>query len=196
MITPIDGWTLAHGLFGFLSGSIKLRRLWLYPVPIVWEVYQLFFHYQPHGESFKCVWLNSVCDIVVFPILYETARWQNLNFGNIRLFHKLSNEGKAILAYILLTLIITWLFWDDIFRLHLAARMPSSQLPLLFGALSPCIALFITRTWFKYGSAGDIALSWITREKLFYYTALGMLPSVIIYLAAICVTIFWHIPIF
>jgi hypothetical protein len=49
MIIPLDGWTLVHGLIGFFSGRIKIKRLCLFPVPLIWEVYQLFFHYEPLG---------------------------------------------------------------------------------------------------------------------------------------------------
>jgi hypothetical protein len=151
MIIPIDGWTLVHGLIGFFSERIKIRRIWLYPLPFIWEVYQYFFHYQPLGKWLEDVWLNSIFDIAIFLLFYELARWYNLNFDNIWLFQKLTNEVKATMVYILVSLGLTWLFWDDIFRLKLAGHMSNPQIPLLFGALSPFMASLIIRKWFNHG---------------------------------------------
>lgn len=193
MLAPVDVWTIAHGFVGFLSGRIKIRRLLIYPIPILWEIYQLYFHYQPQGEGLNFVWLNSVFDISTFLVLYEVANWHNLKHYQMEPCRRLTDDAKGIMAYILITLGIAWLFWDDIFRLKLAARMPSPQVPLLFGALSPAIASFIVRTWVSRRRPARSASSWITREQRFYYSVFGVLPSAIIYIIMLCVTTFGHV---
>ena len=193
MLTPIDGWTLAHGLVGFFSGRINIRRFLLYPTPILWEVYQLYFHYQPQGEGLKYMLLNSVFDVLTFLLLYEIANWHNLKHYQMEPCRKLTDDAKGIMAYILITLGTAWLFWDDIFRLRLVARMPNPQVPLLFGALSPAVASFIVRTWISRRRPAKSVSSWITHEQRFYYSVFGVLPSAIIYLVMLYVITFGHV---
>ncbi len=193
MLNPVDAWTIAHGLVGFFLGRIKIRRLLLYPTPILWEVYQLYFHYQPLGQGLEDVWLNSVFDVLAFLLLYEIANWHILKNYQMEPCRKLTDNAKGIMVYILITLGIAWLFWDDIFRLRLAARMPNPQVPLLLGALSPAVASFIVRTWISRRRPAESVSSWITRELWFYYFVFGVLPSSIIYLAMLCIITFGHV---
>jgi hypothetical protein len=150
MHSPFDFWTIAHGLVGFFLGRIKLTRWLFYPVPVAWEIYQLFFHYQPQGYRLKDVWLNSLCDILICSICYEIAGSFSFFYERNRLWLRISNKTKTIIAYVLVASVSTWVFWDDIFRLRLSAGMPSVEVPLILGACSPVIACFVVWTWLRH----------------------------------------------
>ncbi len=181
MLSPVDGWTLIHGISGFFIGRIKVERLPAYTMTVVWEVYQLYFHYQPQDEGLGCVWLNSIVDILVFVMSYEIAVRHSLGYDRSKLWQMLSDNTKALLTYLLITGVTAWLFWDDIFRLRLAAWMPSSQIALLLGACSPVIASFLMSRWIGYGRYMNSQSSWTLHERLLYYFAFGLLPSVTVY---------------
>jgi hypothetical protein len=187
MLTPIDGWTLAHGLVGFFLGKIRFQRLLFYPVPIVWEVYQLFFHYQPQSLDLARVWLNSVSDILACIICYEIAVKHSFHYERHRLWLSISTNAKAVIAYVIITLVVTWTFWDDIFRIGLSARMPSAQVPLIMGALSPAIASFIVRKWINREASQTARLPWLSFGPWSYYLFAGLLPSVAIMLVIVLV---------
>jgi len=179
MLTPFDVWTIAHGLVGFSLGRIKFNRLLFYPIQIAWEIYQLYFHYQPQGYYLGYLWLNSLSDILVCSVCYEVALRHSFSYERHPLWLRISNNVKVVTAYALIALGITWAFWDDVFRLGLSARMPSAQVPLLIGAFSPAIASFVVRKWIKR-EASHIPGS--PFKQLTYYLSTGFLPLVVILL--------------
>ena len=140
----LDFYTLAHGLAGFFLGRIKISRWLFYPVPVAWEIYQLFFHYQPQGYFLGDVWLNSLCDILACSACYEIAGSFSFFYERNRLWLSISAKTKAIMAYVLITSVSTWIFWDDIFRLGLSASMPSVEVPLILGACSPLLPALLS----------------------------------------------------
>jgi hypothetical protein len=180
MLTPIDGWTIAHGLVGFFLGRIKINRWLFYPVPIGWEIYQLYFHYQPKGIFLAHVWPNSLVDILACIVCYEVAVKYSFNIERYPFWTRVSNKTKAIIAYVLITLSVTWVFYDDIFRGGLWTRMPMAQLPLVLGALSPAIASFIVWIWIKRDTFRFIGLLKIFGRQMSYYLFTGVLPSVVV----------------
>jgi hypothetical protein len=193
MLAPIDGWTLAHGLAGFFAGKIKIRRIFLYPVPFLWEIYQLFFHYGPRGESLEYVWLNSVFDVLVFLVMYEISNRLGRKHYQMKLPREIFIDAKGICAYFLITSGMAWLFWDDIFRLKLGALMPIVQLPLLFGAFSPFLAWFIVRRWIGLERNELAASAGVNYKRRFNYWIFGILPSVMVYSILLSLTFFWHL---
>jgi hypothetical protein len=190
MLNPIDGWTIAHGLVGFFLGRIKFNRLLFYPVPTGWEIYQLYFHYQPQGHYLAHVWLNSLCDILACILCYEVAARSPFNIERYPLWRRVSNKTKAIVAYVLITLSVTWVFYDDIFRGELSARMPMAQVPLVLGALSPAIASFVVRMWVKRDIFHFAGLLRISGKQLSPYLLTGVLPSVAILFIVFLVKIY------
>ena len=193
MLAPVDGWTLAHGLAGFFSGKIKITRLFIYPLPFLWEIYQLFFHYHPQGEGLDYVWVNSAVDVLIFLGLYEITGRFNWKHHRTELYHSMPDDVKGIIAYVLITPVTAWLFWDDLLRLKLGTMMPVAQLPLLCGALSPVMASFIVKRWINQERPARSALSWIARKPGFYYWIFGILPSAAVYLVLLSLTTFWHL---
>ena len=175
MLTPVDGWTPAHGLVGFFLGRIQFKRWQFYPIPIGWEIYQLFFHYQPQGHYLGYVWLNSLSDILACSICYEIALRHSFGYEQRSLWRRLSNNAKAVAAYFLIAFGIIWAFWDDIFRLGMSAQLPAAELPLVIGAFSPAIASFITLKWIKREAFNIPA-------HMSYYLYAGFLPSLVILL--------------
>ena len=147
MINPFDGWTIIHGIVGFLFGIIRINRWIFYPLPFAWEAYQLYFHYQPQGYDLEYVWLNSLIDILACILWYEISRRQQVKYYMLPYWSKVSLETKILITYSLITSGITWLFWDDLFRTGLSEQIPLPQIPLLLGLISPAIAAFIVRIW-------------------------------------------------
>jgi hypothetical protein len=147
MLNPFDGWTVVHGIVGFLLGTIRINRWIFYPFPIGWEVYQLYFHYQPQGYVMEYVWLNSLVDILVCVMCYEISVRHRVKYDILLYWLKVSSQTKILITYSLFTSGITWLFWDDLFRIGLSEKIPLPQIPLFLGLFSPAIAAFIVRTW-------------------------------------------------
>ena len=147
MLNPFDGWTIVHGIVGFLSGTIRINRWIFYPFPFGWEVYQLYFHYQPQGYDLDFVWLNSLVDILVCVMCYEISVRYQVKYDISFYLLKVSSQTKIVITYSLISSGITWLFWDDLFRTGLSEQIPLPQIPLLLGLISPAIAAFIVRTW-------------------------------------------------
>ncbi len=181
VLSPVDAWTSLHGLSGFFIGRIKVGRLLAYTMTVVWEVYQLYFHYQPQDKGLEYIWLNSVVDILAFVVSYEIAVKHSLGYDKNKLWRMLSDNIKALLTYLLITCATAWLFWDDMFCLRLAARMPSSQTALLLGAFSPVIASFLVSRWIGHARFINGQPSLALRERLFYLFAFGLFPSVTVY---------------
>ena len=147
MLNPFDGWTIAHGVVGFFLGTIRINRWVFYPFPFVWEVYQLYFHYQPRSYALEYVWLNSLVDILICVFCYEISRKSQVKYYIYPYWLKVSLKTNRLITYSLITSGIVWLFWDDIFRTGLSEQIPLPQIPLLLGLISPAIAAFIVRTW-------------------------------------------------
>jgi len=151
MLNPFDGWTIAHGFIGFFLGTIRINRCIFYPIPFTWEVYQLYFHYQPQGYNLEYVWLNSLVDILTCILCYEISRIYPVKYDMHPFWLKTSVKAKRFIAYSIVAFGITWLFWDDIFRIGLIEQIPLPQIPLLLGLISPAIAVFVVRTWIVRG---------------------------------------------
>lgn len=147
MLNPFDGWTIAHGVVGFFLGTIRINRWVFYPFPFVWEIYQLYFHYQPRSYDLEYVWLNSLVDILICVFCYEISRKSQVKYYIYPYWLKVSLKTNRLITYSLITSGIVWLFWDDIFRTGLSEQIPLPQIPLLLGLISPAIAAFIVRTW-------------------------------------------------
>ena len=147
MLNPFDGWTIAHGVVGFFLGTIRINRWVFYPFPFVWEVYQLYFHYQPRSYALEYVWLNSLVDILICVFCYEISRKSQVKYYIYPYWLKVSLKTNRLITYSLITSGIAWLFWDDIFRIGLSEQIPLPQIPLLLGLISPAIAASIVRTW-------------------------------------------------
>jgi hypothetical protein len=145
MESPIDFWTIPHALVGIFFGRIRLPRLIQYPIPIIWEIYQLYFHYQPHGIMLGGMWLNSLFDILACVVCYEiTLIYWKADFQNFY-WQRINGNIKAIGAYLILAIMITWLFWDDVLGSDKTLAMPWAQLPIFWGAFSPLAAVLIIR---------------------------------------------------
>jgi hypothetical protein len=147
MLNPLDGWTIPHGIVGFLSGKIGINRWVFYPFSFGWEVYQLYFHYQPQGHDLEYVWINSMVDIIACVLGYEISRIHQVRYDLYPYWFKVSLKANGFVAYSLISFGITWLFWDDIFRIGPSEQIPLPQIPILLGLISPAIAAFIVRTW-------------------------------------------------
>ena len=180
MLTPFDGWTVAHALAGFFSGRFNFGRRLFYPIPIVWEIYQLYFHYQPQGHYMGVVWLNSLSDILVCVICYELAVTRSFGYQRCPQWLRINIKIKAAAAYVLIALAGTWVFWDDVFRLGLSAGMPSARVPLVLGAFSPAIASFAVWMWIRRGASHISGLPRLTTKPLPYFLLTCLLPSVVI----------------
>jgi hypothetical protein len=189
MLNPFDGFTVAHGFVGFFLGRIRLNRWLFYPIPIVWEVYQLFFHYQPQGFGLGYVWLNSLVDILACAFCYEISTQYSVKYNKYLFWLKMSTDSKGIMAYFIITFGIAWLFWDDILRGGLAQQIPSPQIPLLTGSFSPVIAAFIVRTWIvRKGPVNNRSLLVWSNAGL-YYLVVGFLPFVVFSLTIFLITV-------
>ena len=151
MLNPFDGWTIAHVLVGFFAGTIRVNRWVFFPIPFAWEVYQLYFHYQPQGCGLGYVWLNSLVDILACILCYEISIRHPVKYDMHPFWLKISVKVKRSTACSLITFGITWLFWDDIFRIGLTEQIPLPQIPLLLGLISPALAAFVVRTWIVLG---------------------------------------------
>ena len=184
MLTPIDGWAIAHGFTGFFLARIKLNRWILYPTQIAWETYQFYFHYQPQGYSFGYIWLNSLIDILICSVCYELAINHSFNYERLPIFRRINNNIKAMLAYALITFSITWAFWDDVFRTNFSAQLPYPQIPLILGAFSPVFASFNIWKWFKQEITDAPRL---LQNRLSYSLFTGLIPSLLILLVIILV---------
>ena len=147
MLHPFDGWTIVHGIVGFLLGTIRINRWIFYPFTLGWEAYQLYFHYQPQGYALEYVWLNSLVDILVSIMCCEISIRHQVKYDILLHWLKVSVQTKKLIAYSFFTSGIAWLFWDDLFRIGLSEQIPLPQIPLLLGLISPAIAAFIVRTW-------------------------------------------------
>jgi hypothetical protein len=177
MLSPIDGWTVAHAFIGFLFGKNKIAREIVYSLQIGWETYQLLFHYQPQGYHLGYIWLNSLTDIIVCSVFYEiTLRRYNFIIKQLGLWTKLNNTTKAFTLYIMITTGIMWALWDDVFRLKLSSLMPSVHIPLVIGAFSPVVASIFVRKW-----VNQIPRKIYMGQLLFFFLT-GLIPSLIILL--------------
>lgn len=144
---PIDGWTIAHcaaGLFFLVAGTG--RRL-TYTLIIVWEIYQFYFHYVPQGYTPEDIGLNSMVDILVAILSYEIAKQYLVGIWRVAQWHGMNVYVPKIIGFIFLSLGTAWLFWDDVFRLHLSLDLP--QIPLLLGAFAPVFVFFTTRAFLQ-----------------------------------------------
>jgi hypothetical protein len=186
MLTPVDGWTIVHSVVGFFLGRIKFNRLLFYPVPIGWEIYQLYFHYQPQGYYLGYVWLNSLSDILFCSICYEVALRYSFIYDRSPLWLRISRNTKAVTAYVLIACSVTWAFWDDIIRRGLSKQVPSTLVPLMIGAISPAISSFVVSLWIKWEAFSRVR-SARTSSKLYYYLFAGFLPSAVIFLVIVWV---------
>jgi hypothetical protein len=147
MLNPLDGWTIGHGVVGFLLGTIRINR-WIFCTLIFgWEIYQLYFHYQPQGYALEYFWLNSLVDILVCIPCYEISIRHQVKYDIFLYWLKVSLQTKILIIYSLITFGITWLFWNDIFLAGLSEQIPLPQIPLSLGLISPAIAAFFVRTW-------------------------------------------------
>ena len=147
MLYFFDGWTIIHSIVGFLLGIIRINRWVFYPIPFGWEIYQLYFHYQPQGYDLEYVWVNSLVDILTCVMCYEFSRRHQVKYDMYPYWFKVGLKTIRLFAYPLITSGIAWLFWDDIFRIGLSEQIPLPQIPLLLGLISPAIAAFIVRIW-------------------------------------------------
>ncbi len=147
MLHPLDGFTLAHGFMGLFLARIRLHRYLFYPIPIIWEIYQYFFHYQPQDYTLGDIWLNSLVDILVCVCCYEASSKYLIKYNKYPLGFKINNNYKMIIAYIVITFGITWLFWDDLIRGKFVEDIPMVQIPLILGSLSPLFAAFIVHKY-------------------------------------------------
>jgi hypothetical protein len=134
MINPVDGWILGHSLVGFFLGRLKFSRHIFYPLTIIWEVYQLYFHYQPQGYSLADVWQNSLVDILAGIGFYEFGVWYSRRERQLIPRIRMNTNTKWMMAHILISCGISWVFWDDMIRREMLTEIPLPQIPLLLGA--------------------------------------------------------------
>jgi hypothetical protein len=179
VISASDIWTPAHAIIGLFFGRIKYPRLLYYPIPFGWEIYQVYFHYQPMGYTFDQYWLNTLLDILAGLIGYEVVRLYWTQKFVHPLWLRFSTNAKALAAYIFVAAGITWLLWNEILLGEMAPKMPSTAFPLILGALSPIAAAFVIH--YSIYKEGFTIKGW---SRMFprnwnYYLINGLFPSVI-----------------
>ena len=183
MLCPADGFTLAHGFVGVLLARFRLTRYLFYPVPVAWEIYQYFFHYQPHGDTLAYIWLNSLVDILVCVCAYEAASKYLNKFGQYPLGIKINSNARIVTSYLVVTLALTWLFWDDYIRGNYLEFVPLLRIPLILGSFSPLFAAIVVHRWMVIPQKENIkSIGWRGDTGL-VYLAFGLVPSLIILLA-------------
>jgi hypothetical protein len=179
MIEISDLWTPAHALIGLFFARIRYPRLLYYPIPFGWEIYQVFFHYQPLGITFDQFWINTVADILAGIIGYELIwRYWNQKLVN-PLWLRFSDGFKALAAYILIVSGITWLLWNEVLLGAHAPQIPIPAFTLILGALSPLATAYIMRHSIYKAEFTLKGWSRLFPLKWNYYLVNGVFPSVI-----------------
>jgi uncharacterized protein len=143
----LDLWDIGHALLGFAMGTIQLKRWFVYPLKIAWEIYQVLTHYS--HLTLAQTWVNTIFDFAVFASVYEGVLFIARRLDRTRWGLSLTRDSKGVASFLAMTFGGAFVMAWDLERSTAPALLQLTTVVVPI-ALCPGIAAFLTR-WLKTG---------------------------------------------